>query len=111
MARSKGLPRTLCRTLVGLILLLGCGGPPAVDSEAAMTTVDALYTALTSKRTDLLDQTETELKEFHSRQRLSDAAMNALESMISQARQGQWQPAAERLDSFIRRQPPRKHSH
>lgn len=98
----------ICAVGMCLALLPGCGGPPVVESEQALSTVDALYTAVTSKRTDLVDQTEKRLKDLRTHNQLSDAAMKSLDAIITQARACQWQQAAERLDHFIRNQPPHK---
>lgn len=104
-------------TLVGPILagfmmiILGCGGPPALESEEAFSTADALYTAITSRRTELLDKTKTRLIELKDTGKLSNDAFERLDEIMEQARSGNWQDAAEELDSFIRYQPPAAHSH
>jgi hypothetical protein len=103
-------------TLAGLLLtgfmviILGCGGPPALESEEAFSTADALYTAITSRRTELLDKSETRLRELRDDGKLSTAANEALNKIIERARSGDWQVAAEELDGFIRHQPPARHS-
>ena len=89
----------------------GCGRPPVIDSEEAFATVDALYTAVTSRRTELVSQVEKRLQSLKADGKLSDAASQRLDAIIAQSRSGKWQPAAEQLDHFIRKQPPRKHGH
>ena len=104
-------------TLAGLLLtgfmviIMGCGGPPALESEEAFSTADALYTAITSRRTELLDKSETRLVELKDTGKLSNHAFERLDEIMEQARSGNWQDAAEELDSFIRYQPPAAHSH
>jgi hypothetical protein len=98
--------------LVGLFLLVsGCGGPPALESDEAFSTTDALYTAITSHRLELLDESETRLKQLKEDGKLSADAFEWLTEIIQQARAGDWQDSAEDLDSFIRHQPPHRHSH
>lgn len=97
--------------LAAVVLLAGCSGPPSLDSAEAHSTADALYTALTSRRIDLLDQVAARLTELSSSGKLSTEALTELNAMIEQARAGQWQAAAEELDHFIRNQPPHQHSH
>lgn len=98
------------RILWGIITALmlffsGCSGPAAVESPEAIRTVDALYTAVTSRREDLVDEAETRLKTLMADGKLSAEAMGQIGDIILMARNNQWQPAAERLDTFIRQQP------
>ena len=85
-------------------------GPPALESDEAFSTTDALYTAITSRRTELLDESEARLKKLREDGKLSTDAFESLADIIKQARSGDWQDAAEELDSFIRHQPPHQHS-
>jgi hypothetical protein len=94
-----------------LLEAAGCSGPPALESEEAYSTADALYTAITSRRTDLLDGSETRLRELNTNGRISAEALASLTEIIEQARAGSWQDAAEELDGFIRHQPQARHSH
>lgn len=107
MTHLNELPSVLLLSL--LLSVLGCGGPPALESEEAILTTDALYTAITSRRTELLNDSEGRLKELRDDGKLSAKAFEALAEIIQQARSGNWQDAAEDLDSFIRHQPPHKH--
>ena len=106
----KGLPSILLLSLL-LLSVLGCGGPPALESEEAILTTDALYTAITSRRTELLDDSAGRLKKLRDDGQLSAKAFEALADIIQQARDGKWQDAAEDLDGFIRQQPQHGHSH
>ena len=83
----------------------GCGYPPALESENALNAADALYTAITSRRTDLVNAVESDLKQLQSNGQLSAAAMDSLNEIIEKARSGSWQNAAEDLDGLIRNQP------
>lgn len=83
----------------------GCGGPPQIGmDEEAFKGVDALYTAVTSKRTDLLDQCDSNLKELKSAGKIPEPAHRALESIIAKARTGKWETATEELSTFMRGQ-------
>ena len=109
MTNIRGLLTCL---LPGLLLSVsGCSGPPPLESDEAFSTADALYTAITSHRTELLDDSEARLKELKDDGKLSADAFESLSEIVKQARTGDWQNAAEELDSFIRYQPPHRHSH
>ena len=104
--------RVLSGLLVGLPLLVsGCGGPPALETDEAFSTTDALYTAITSHRSGLLDESEAQLKKLKDNGKLSTDAFDSLAAIVKQARSGNWQDAAEELDSFIRNQPAHQHTH
>lgn len=98
--------------LIGLLIFTtGCGGPPALGSEEAFSTADALYTAITSRRSDLLNESETRLRELKTNGKISDEAVESLTDIMEQARSGDWQDAAEELDAFMRQQPQGRDSH
>ena len=92
-----------------LVMAIGCSSAPPLGSEEASSTADALYTAVTSRRPELLDAVEEDLNKLQSKQQISPAAMTALQTIIDQARAGEWQAAAEELDQFIRNQPAHDH--
>jgi hypothetical protein len=91
--------------LVGVLLLLaalpGCSTPQIGSDEAAFSTVDALYTAVCSRRVELLDRCEQDMAELRSAGKLPEEAHGALSSIAQEARGGNWQPAAERLSRFM----------
>lgn len=100
------------RMLSALLILtttIGCQSAPPLGSEEVSMTADALYTAVTSRRLELVEAVEEKLKELNANQQVSPAAMTALQAIISQARSGQWQAAAEKLDHLIRNQPAHEH--
>ena len=88
-----------------LFIAIGCNSSPPLGSEEVSRTADALYTAVTSRRPELVDAVEENLKKLNADQQISPAAMTALQAIIDQARAGQWQAAAEELDQLIRNQP------
>jgi predicted small lipoprotein YifL len=108
MTRLAASCRTIVHTLSALLILIaaaGCGSAPPLGSEDASSAADALYTAVTSRRMELVDAVEEKLNKLHAEQQVSPAAMSALQAIIEQARAGQWQAAAEELDQLIRNQP------
>lgn len=85
-----------------LAVLVGCGRPPRIaDNEAAMTATDALWTAVTARRTDLLEQSASQLQKLHDDARLDEEAYRLLEKIVSSAREGDWSGAANDLKWFI----------
>ena len=94
-----------------LVMFIGCSSAPPLGSEEVNIAADALYTAVTSRRLELVDAVEESLKKLHAEQQVSPAAMTALQAIINQARAGEWQAAAEELDQLIRNQPAHDHGH
>lgn len=85
--------------------LSGCGSPPQVlTDEAVFGELDALYTAVTSKRRNLLEDCQKRINKLHDEQRMSDEGFNEVEAIIALAEQDKWTPAAERLYAFMRGQ-------
>lgn len=103
-------PRTLCCTWYGIWIVLasiatsGCSRPAALDTSEGRKAAEALYTAVTSKKLDLLDRCDERLKSLQSDEKLSGPAYRELMAISANARDGRWQPAAEKLDWFIRHQ-------
>lgn len=95
--------RQSSRLWVGLFLLSlsGCG-QTVIESEESRMAIDALYTAVTSRRTDLVDACEQRLQSLSAAGEIPPATSRQLADIIAKARQKQWQPAAERLDRLIR---------
>jgi len=103
---SRGLQglRPLIAAFVLAALLPGCGRTPQLGNEAAMGEVEALYTAVTTKRTDLLADCRKRLAALHAGGKLSEAAQTQLASVCEQCDRKEWRPAAERLYAFMRAQ-------
>jgi len=98
----------LLQTLSALLIFIaavGCNSAQPLGSEEVSSTADALYTAVTSRRLELVDAVEQSLKRLQAEQQVSPAAMTALQAIVAQARAGEWQAAAEELDQLIRNQP------
>ena len=83
---------------------IGCGGSPEVTSEAGLKSLDVLYTAVTSRKPELLDQCAIQVNHLETSGDLSGSAADSMEGVIQLAEAGDWQQAAERLDKYIRLQ-------
>jgi hypothetical protein len=83
---------------------VGCGAAQLGGDEDAFGSVDALYTAVTTRRPDLLSQCKARLARLKEQGKLPAPAFSELQPIITQAEQGQWRPAAERLYAFMRQQ-------
>src|SRR4029079_7788701 len=86
------------------LMLGGCSPPQVLDDEECFSTVDALWTAVTARSPELLDQTAADLQHLRDDGRLSAEGHAALAKIIGQARAGEWEPAAKRLKTFIQGQ-------
>ena len=75
-----------------------------VDNDECFHAVDALWTAVTSKRTDLLEQSATELDRLHTAGGLSEAGHRALTAIIRDARSKDWTKSATNLKHFMQGQ-------
>ena len=108
MTRLAASCRAILQTLFALLIVIasvGCSSAPPLGTEEVSSTADALYTAVTSRRMELVNAVEEKLNKLHAEQQVSPDAMTALQAIIEQARAGQWQAAAEELDQLIRNQP------
>ncbi len=88
--------------LVAIFSSHGCGRPPqVVDSEECFSAVEALWTAVTTKRIDLLEQSAIEIDRLHTDGQLSKEGHEALYEIIQSAQEGEWLPAAKSLKAFM----------
>ncbi len=79
--------------------------PPQIGTdEEVFAAVDALFTALTSRDDSRVDGCEQRLLALREAHQLPAKAADYLDSVIEQARSGQWEPAAKRLYDFMYRQ-------
>jgi hypothetical protein len=73
----------------------------ALDDEQVVATVDALFTAISTRNTDRLEDCARRLKSYHERGQTSSSVDSFLDSILAQARNGHWDPAARSLYDFI----------
>ncbi len=91
--------------LLTMVLLCGCGRAAQIgESEDVLAAVDALYTAVASKRVELLEKSASRIEELHKQGELPEPAYRQLKSFIDDSRAGQWDGAVRKLHDFIRGQ-------
>jgi hypothetical protein len=89
--------------------LCGCARTPQLNGDAeSLGAADALWTAVTAKRTDLLEKSATRIDELHTAGKLPGDAFQSLQEVIEQARGGQWDDARRTLKAFVKGQRPVK---
>lgn len=89
--------------LVALTLLVWTRLPPPQlkADEQVFKTVDALFTALTSRDRARLEECERRLKAYQAEGKNSPAVAARLDAIVKQAHDGQWEPAAKELYDFM----------
>jgi len=91
--------------LAVLPALCGCGAPPQLGgNKEALAAADALWTAVTAKRTDLVETSAGRLAQLKQAGEISADASAALEAIVAQARAGKWDSARDDLKSFVKGQ-------
>jgi hypothetical protein len=86
-------------------LPLGCADTPQLGSdEASWTTADALWTAITAKNPALVQACAEQIERLETAGRLAPDTAAALEKMIGEAREGDWDKARKHLKAFVQGQ-------
>ena len=81
--------------------------PPQMGADKeVMSAVDAFYTAVTSRREELLNACETRLHKLRDENKLPTESAAFLDGIIAQCRAGDWEPAAKKLYRFVQAQQP-----
>jgi hypothetical protein len=78
--------------------------PPAqldLGDEQVFNTVDALFTALTSRDEKRLSDCERRIRAFNDDGKISESVDASLTAIIQQAEDGQWEPASKKLYDFM----------
>lgn len=76
--------------------------PPQMKTdEEVFKTVDALFTAVTSRDPVRLEECEKRLATYRAEGRTSEAVATKLDGIVKEARGGEWKPAAKKLYTFI----------
>ena len=91
-------------TVVALFFFWPRSEPQVGGDEEAFKSLDALFTAVTSRNLDRLTSTEGRLHSLRDQGKLPASAAERIDAIIASARAGEWQPAAERLYEFIKGQ-------
>jgi len=71
--------------------------PQIGTDERVFKTVDALFTAMTTRDPKRLEQCAKSLAEHRRAKRLPDASAELLDSIVAEARKQKWESAAQRL--------------
>ena len=91
--------------LLGLLPLVGCGGTAQIgQDDDCLAAVDALYTAVTSRRPELLEQSTARIETLHTEGKFPDGAYDSLQPITARAKKGEWEQAARDLYRFIKAQ-------
>jgi len=102
---GRGLRAVMCCLVVGLLLVpVGCRQPQVLNNDDAFRQLDALWTAISARRPEMIRQCRDGLTQLHRDQKLSDAGWKVVEGILTQAEQGDWTNAALRLKKLIRGQ-------
>ena len=101
-ARGRWVLGSIATIVVVLGFWWNLQSPPQLTADdEVFSTVDALFTALTSRDPQRLEDCAQRLQFQRDTGRLSVRAARSLDRVIAQARRGEWQPAAERLYQFM----------
>jgi len=109
MASDDGRGRTIAWGAAGLLALailayIGWSQlpPPQLEhDEQVFNTVDALFTAISSRDATRVDECARRFESYHGDGRMTDSVKALLDSVVGEARAGKWEPAARRLYDFI----------
>lgn len=82
----------------------GCSTPQVLGDEEVFTSLDALWTAVTSRKVDRLQDVTNRLIDLRDTGKLSPSGWKALEPILQSAFEEEWESAAKRLKKFIRAQ-------
>lgn len=98
-----------CATALVVMATAGCSGTPQLNGDQeSLGAADALWTAVTSKRSDLLEKSAVRIESLHASGKLPDDAFQSLQAVIVQARDGAWAEARQDLKTFVKGQRPAK---
>jgi hypothetical protein len=100
-------PAGLCVSGKWLVLILaalaGCGGPPQVGA-GNYRLIESLRTAISARRSDWLEENAKLASLRHAAGELNDEQFAAFESIIAQARGGNWADAESEVIRFAKAQ-------
>ena len=103
-------PKTITTlSLISLILISGlsirgCSTPQVLENENVYSSLDALWTAVTSRKLDRVQDVTNDLIQLRDDGELSKAGWNAIKPILQQALAEKWEPAAHNLKKFINAQ-------
>ena len=92
-----------------LVFTGGCGVAPQLGgNEESLAAADSLWTAVTAKKNDLVEQSAGEIEKLHAAGTMPNDAFHSLSQIVASARAGQWPEARKALKTFARGQRPAK---
>lgn len=101
----RGWPLQCARRCLRVVRAPQLGG-----DEDRLVAAEALWTAITSKRTPLIDASAAEIERLHTKGQLRDDAYETLSGVVASARAEDWDGARKSLKFLLsgqRREPPR----
>jgi len=105
ISRQRAMAIGFLPFLVGAATICGCGKAPQIaGNEKSLKAADALLTAISAKSPSLLEQCEANLATLRAADELSQPAHDYLQSVIVEARSGEWVTARRRLVKLIKSQ-------
>ena len=85
--------------------LAGCGSAPQLGGdEDSLRAAEALWTAVTSQRQPLVEQSAAEIERLHKAGTLSEDAYQALTEVVLAARASEWKDAVTDLKAILKGQ-------
>lgn len=98
-----------CKTVAVFLLLIAVGcarTPQVIDDPDVYKSVDALWTAMTARKPELLEQVAVRLQKQHEERRLSAQGHARLLQIIARGRAQQWDDGLVQLRALIKAQRP-----
>ena len=103
--QSRGLwvAAVILLLVTGYFVTVWISTPPQlpVQNEAVMNTVDALFTAVSTRDFKLLADCRERLSKFAQSGELPAQSAQRLTQLMDQAEQGDWEPAGRQLYDFM----------
>jgi hypothetical protein len=84
-----------------LLVMIGCNSSEPMISKGNVKLIGKLKTAIGAKKTDWLEATAKQIDDAHQQGKVSDAEYAALEPIVVDARQAQWDDANAGLTRLI----------
>lgn len=104
----RGAVRWLLAAACLTIFVAGCSPPPQLGNEESLGAADALWTAVTSKRLELVESSAKRIEALHAQGTMSDEVFQSLTAVIETARAEKWPEARKALKHFVSGQRPAK---
>lgn len=87
--------------IIGFTIEYAFRKPQIGSSDEAFKTVDALFTAMTTKDQQRLDDCQQRLEQFREAGELNPGAAAHLDKLIQRAQSGDWDKSARELYDFM----------